>query len=177
MSMKRFCRTVCLFSLAIFFLSLASCSVLQSPVVPSACQGAETLTPECFDALYGRYKGFLQAGTQVAVGVYLSQFPDRARPMYDVISLVEARIGDDQLTSLAAVEALVRDTVDWDSLSPAVRAGVQGLITAVRTTLESVLADMGAKEPAEIRLIAKDVISWARMAVVIQCPDCRQETF
>lgn len=158
-------------------LALTGCPGKSPSVgVPPQCQGVTPLPPECFTALYHRYSPLLRAAVQTATGIYLSQHPERAEPMYKVVASVQQRSAQEELTTLSRLEAVVRDTVQWDTLQPGVRLGVESLLSAVRVALEGLISDMGVTQPAQAQVVTRDVVQWVREAVVVQCSTCiRQE--
>ena len=80
------------------------------------------------------------------------------------------------MTTLSRLEAVVRDTAQLDTLQPGVRLGVESLLSAVRVALEGLITDMGVTQPAQARVVTRDVVQWVREAVVVQCSMCvRQE--
>lgn len=161
--------------MVLLFLFLAGCAGKVSPGVPVACQQAERLTPECFDALYARYSPFLRAAVQTSVGIYLAEHPERGLSVYEVVSEVKARLEQDELTTLAKIEAIVRDRVDWAGLEPGVRLGVETLLVAVRAAVQALLDDLGVTAPEQVQLVAHDVVSWIYEATVVQCQACRPQ--
>lgn len=152
-------------------LLVSSCAT-KAPGIPVACQEQATLTPACFDALYARYRPFLEASTQIAVGLYLSQHAERAAPMYHVMEQVQARLSQEQLTTLAALEAVIRQHVTWEELPPGVRAGIDVMMRAVRVALEGFLEDAGVEEPQQVRLVLRDVVDWVTVAALVSCDGC-----
>lgn len=163
---------LCGFLLCLAFL-LASCGA-KSPMVPMPCQDIDHLTPACFDAMYARYSPFLEATTHIAVGLYLAEFPQRAHATHRVILQVQARLDQEQLTTLQQLEGVVLDQVQWDTLEPGMQQGVKLLIRAVRTSLEGFLFDAKVTEPEQVRVVTTDVVRWVQSAVVVSCPDCTQ---
>ena len=160
------------------WLGLTGCTGKSpSAGVPPQCQGMTPWPPECFTALYYRYSPLVRASVQTATGIYLSQHPERAEPMYGIVTSVQQRLAQEELTTLSRLEAVVRDTVQWDTLQPGVRLGVESPLSAVRVALEGLLTDMGVTQPAQARVVTRDVVQWVREAVVVQCSTCiRQET-
>jgi hypothetical protein len=80
------------------------------------------------------------------------------------------------LTTLSRLEAVVRDTVQLDTVQPGGASGVESLLSAVRVALEGLITDMGVMQPAQARVVTRDVVQWVREAVVVQCSMCvRQE--
>jgi len=46
----------------------------------------------------------------------------------------------------------------------------------VRVALEGLISNMGVTQPAQARVVTRDVVQWVREAVVVQCSTCiRQE--
>jgi hypothetical protein len=156
--------------------TLAGCGEVptpSSPGVPAACQQAAELTPTCWEALYTRYQPLLRAAVQTATGIYLAQHPDRGPAVYAVLQPLHTALDQHELSTPAQLEILVRQRIAWDTLPPATRLGVEALLTAVRVALEALLQDLGVRQPPHVRLVARDVVHWATVAVLVQCAPCR----
>jgi hypothetical protein len=132
------------------------------------------VTLACFDALYTQYAPLLEASTHIAVGIYLSDHPQRAHPMYAVLNEIQATLAHEQLSTLEQLESIVLARVEWQTLEPGVAEGLRLMIRAVRAALQAFLTNAQVTEPAHMRVVVRDVVDWTARAALISCPACVQ---
>jgi hypothetical protein len=144
----------------------------KSPGVPVPCQEQTTLTPACFDALYAQYSPLLEAATHIAVGLYLTEYPQRAAPMYGLITDVHAQLSQTELSTLEHLEAMLLARVPWQQLEPGMAEGVRLMLRAVRAALQAFLEQAQVTAPPQVTLVVRDVLAWTARAALISCPPC-----
>ena len=146
--------------LLLISLSLISC-VKDQPASP--------LPPE---VIYQQYRPLIQASVTLAVGFYLSEFPERTESVYTIATNIYddiTRFETTDFVSLVGIEGIARSYIPFDELDANQANAVNALLVAVRVAAETVLRDNNIQEPEVISFAVHDIVFWIQQSALVQC--------
>ena len=153
-------RTVALVLVLMSVMLLTSCATLG--VGPDG----DPMTPEEY---FERYEHIIKLGVQVGVLQLLESNPTYADRVSTFAGYMKDYLdeGDPTLT-LAKLEMVARERIDWSRFQPTEQLLVEAIITQVRAELENVLRANGLPEPPEkVVMYAGKFLGWVQEASAI----------